>query len=98
MSNAGILDQVLLIGSWCAHFYKRYFPYALQKLIIAEKRKNPDKAAKDRHSAFVVLDALIENGESSELRHAVENLSRKTLKTVVAEFAKAGRQNILAYE
>lgn len=69
--------------------------YALQKLIIAEKRKNPDKAAKDRQGAFVVLDALIENGELSELHNAVENLSRETLKTVVTEFAKSGRQNIL---
>ena len=25
MSEAGILDQVLLIGSWCAYFYKQYF-------------------------------------------------------------------------
>lgn len=25
MHNAGILDRVLLIGSWCAYFYKFYF-------------------------------------------------------------------------
>jgi hypothetical protein len=25
LQNAGILDQVLLIGSWCAAFYKYYF-------------------------------------------------------------------------
>lgn len=25
MSEAGILDNVLLIGSWCAFFYKQYF-------------------------------------------------------------------------
>lgn len=25
MSDAGILDNVLLIGSWCAYFYKQYF-------------------------------------------------------------------------
>lgn len=25
MSEAGILDNVLLIGSWCSYFYKQYF-------------------------------------------------------------------------
>lgn len=25
MSKSGILDNVLLIGSWCAYFYKQYF-------------------------------------------------------------------------
>lgn len=24
--NAGILDDLILIGSWCVYFYKDYFP------------------------------------------------------------------------
>ena len=26
--RAGVLDEVVLVGSWCLHFYREYFPHA----------------------------------------------------------------------
>jgi len=70
--------------------------YALQKLVIVGKRKKAEKAEKDRQSAFAVLDAVIENDELAELKRAIKNLSKKDMKTVVTEFKRAGRKDLLS--
>jgi len=32
--NAGILDDLILIGSWCVYFYKDYFDRLFENLLI----------------------------------------------------------------
>ena len=70
--------------------------YALQKLVIVTKRKKAEKAEKDRQGAFAVLDAVMESGELAEFKLAMKNLSKKELKTVIAELERAGRKDLLS--
>lgn len=69
--------------------------YMLQKLVVAGMRKKSDKAEKDRQNAFVVFDAIVESDELPELHKAMEYLSHKERKAVVAEFKRAGRKDVL---
>lgn len=54
LQNAGILDEIILVGSWCMYFYKDYF--------------TEEKSLKERQEAIVVLNALIEKASQIKSR------------------------------
>lgn len=66
--------------------------YALHKFIIWSERTKAEKKTKDRESAFLVLDALIEKGDLSHLKLAFENLTPKEKKRVLTTIETSGRQ------
>lgn len=59
MSKAGILDNVLLIGSWCAYFYKRYFSKVEYNPIIKTRDMDFLVNARPRFSGSVDLEELL---------------------------------------
>ncbi|MBF0107453.1 MAG: hypothetical protein HQM16_19260 [Deltaproteobacteria bacterium] len=82
------LDQLILIGSWCTLFYQDYFVekvtfsvphpinFALHKLIIFQRRRNKDKALKDKESALRILRALINKGETQLIKDKLKNIPK----------------------
>jgi hypothetical protein len=50
---------------------------ALHKLIISNRRKNKDKALKDKDNAKMLLKSLIETGEIESIKKLLNSLPKK---------------------
>lgn len=66
--------------------------FCIQKLIIAGKRKGTsgEKAAKDRQTAFEVLDALLKGDGLRELKKSIKKISASERNTVLSVLTAAG--------
>jgi hypothetical protein len=62
--------------------------FALHKLIVAERRKDSDKAGKDRSQAVMVMDAIIESGDALLLRDVYAALPRKWRLMIIESIAQ----------
>ncbi len=64
--------------------------FALHKLIVAQRRKNKDKALKDNMMALEILNDLMEVGEKESIRSAYRDLNTPWQKRVITglEFLK----------
>ena len=69
--------------------------FALHKLLIAGRRKNKDKAEKDRNQAIALLRALIDAGEIDIIRSVYNGLPKPWQKTIRQELLALGEEQIL---
>jgi hypothetical protein len=69
--------------------------FALQKLLIAGRRKEKDKAAKDRDQAVALLRALKEAGEWGAARRSYHGMLKTWQRIVGRELAALGEQALL---
>jgi len=70
--------------------------FALHKLIIAQRRTNPEKSAKDKKAALGILRALIDKGDTEIIKSVVASLPPKWKKKIVAGVAGIEESNVLA--
>lgn len=57
--------------------------YSLHKIIIFQRRHNPEKMMKDRDSAIQILNALIDKGESSIIKNVYNSIPIKWQKKIL---------------
>ncbi len=69
--------------------------FALHKLIVAQRRDDPDKAERDREQAVLVLRAVIDAGDGAIILQVYESLPAKWRKTINVSLAKAGNANLI---
>ena len=69
--------------------------FALQKLLIARRRKTKDKAAKDRDQAVALLRALKDAGEYGAARRGYRRMPKPWQKVVDRELGTLGEQALL---
>lgn len=69
--------------------------FALQKLLIARRRKTKDKAAKDRDQAVALLRALKDAGEYGAARHGYHRMPKSWQKVVARELQALGEPGLL---
>lgn len=69
--------------------------FALQKLLIARRRKDKDKAAKDRGQAVAVLRALDSCGEFGKVCALLQRMPKTWQKTIRQELCELGEQELL---
>lgn len=69
--------------------------FAFHKLIIAQLRKNTDKAAKDAETAFRVLKAVVDKGESTAIRRIFNSMLPKWREKVLKAMKRAGGSELL---
>lgn len=70
--------------------------FALHKLIVAQRRKNKDKARKDNMMASEILNDLMEAGEKASIRSAYEDLNTQWQKRVIAGLESLKQEVILS--
>lgn len=61
--------------------------FALQKLIISNRRKNLEKKAKDRKQAVEALRAVVRHGEGPSAKEEFESMPLKWRKVVLSALA-----------
>lgn len=64
--------------------------FCLQKLVIAPKRKKSEKSEKDLATAFEVLNAILQKGESESFNLALRNLTPKERAAAIKALEKGG--------
>jgi hypothetical protein len=69
--------------------------FALQKLLIAGRRKEEDKAIKDRAQAVALLKALKAVGEYGDARRSYHGMPKTWQKVVKRELSALGEQALL---
>jgi hypothetical protein len=70
--------------------------FALQKLLIAKRRKQKDKAGKDKAQAVAVLTALDDSGELATACALYQSVPKSWRKTVEQELTALHENDILA--
>ncbi|OGX36436.1 MAG: hypothetical protein A3D87_00180 [Omnitrophica WOR_2 bacterium RIFCSPHIGHO2_02_FULL_50_17] len=70
--------------------------FALHKIIIAQRRKNKDKARKDNMMASEILNDLMEAGEKESIRSAYEDMNTQWQKRVIAGLKSLNQEAILS--
>ncbi len=70
--------------------------FALHKLIIFQRRRNMDKAAKDRNAAVEIIKALIAKGEVAKIRQVFDSISNQWQKKIAKGLEAAKEKDILA--
>jgi len=63
--------------------------FALHKIIISQRRKNPEKMVKDRDAAINILKALVDKGEVGVIRSVFNSIPRKWQKKILMGLEKA---------
>lgn len=69
--------------------------FALHKLIVAQRRKNPDKKEKDMDAAMNVINALIAKGEKSALQRSFNSVPDRW-QDMIIKGLKTGNENDIA--
>ncbi len=69
--------------------------FALHKLIIFQRRFKEEKAIKDRNAAIDILKALINKGETENLKHVFNSMIPKWQKKVIKGLQEAKEKDIL---
>lgn len=68
--------------------------FALHKLLIAGRRKNEDKAEKDRTQAIALLKALNDSGETESVRTALAEMPKTWIKTIQRELVNRDEEEL----
>jgi len=69
--------------------------FALQKLLIARRRKQQGKAVKDRGQAVAILRALRDSGESGRISAVYRSITASWQRTIRRELAALGEEGLL---
>lgn len=69
--------------------------FSLHKLIIFQRRKNSEKAIKDREIAIKILKALIDKDESDTIRSVFNSTLRKWQKKIIKGLVEVKEKEIL---
>jgi len=69
--------------------------FALHKLIILQRKRDPEKVLKDKESAIKILKALIEKGEQDFIRDIFSSMPQKWQKKVEKGIEKFAEKEIL---
>jgi len=69
--------------------------FALHKLIIFQRRRKDEKAVKDREAAINILKALIDKGETPEVRKTLKALPTKWQKKIADGLKIAGNKEVI---
>ena len=69
--------------------------YALHKMIIFQRRQNSDKAQKDLDSAMMILKAVVDKGETGEVKNRFNRIPKGWQRKIIAGLKKAGEIDIL---
>jgi len=69
--------------------------FGLHKLIIASRRRQKDKAAKDREAGLKILKALIEKQESTHVKHVIDSLPEKWQGVILKELGDADETDLI---
>lgn len=69
--------------------------FALHKLIIGHRRQKKDKAIKDRQSAIDILNALIQKGETEEIKKVFYSIPKKWQNKIKSSLEKTQEISIL---
>ena len=70
--------------------------YALQKLLIMDRRRRPEKTAKDQDTAVQVLKALIEKGQQDFVRSVYDSMPRRWKTKIKKALAELHEEGILS--
>lgn len=68
--------------------------FSLQKLIISNRRRTPEKKEKDRRQAVEALRAVVRRGEEAEIRKSFDSQPPKWRKAVVDALASADADDL----
>ena len=69
--------------------------FALHKLIIFQRRRNPDKITKDKEAGVKILNALIDKGELDSIRKVFKSVPHKWQQKIIKGLEKAEEKEIL---
>ena len=69
--------------------------YALHKLIIGHRRQKEDKAIKDRQSGIGILNALIQKGETDNVKKVFNSMPKKWQGKIKSSLEKAEETRLL---
>ncbi|MBI4712867.1 MAG: hypothetical protein HY762_06180 [Planctomycetes bacterium] len=69
--------------------------FALHKLIIFQRRRNPDKTAKDKEAAINILKALVHKGDVDEIRKVFDAQLFKWRKKIILGLEKSREKELL---
>lgn len=69
--------------------------FALHKLIIFQRRQNPEKIIKDRDSAIKILKALIDKGESDAVKSIFDSAPQKWRMKIIKGLQETNEKEIL---
>lgn len=68
--------------------------YVLHKLIVAQRRKELPKAAKDKRDALLVLDMLTKKGDMAIVQSIFDGLPKNWKKLINKSLADEGRESV----
>ena len=69
--------------------------FAFHKLIIAQLRRNADKADKDNEGAIRILKAVLDKGESAIIKRTFNSMLPKWREKIIKSLKKIGEPDIL---
>ena len=69
--------------------------FALHKFIIAQRRKHPEKIAKDNETASRILSSLVAKGEKETIRKVFDSTPKKWQEKIIAGLEKNREEDIL---
>ena len=69
--------------------------FALHKLIVAQRRRQKDKAEKDREAGLKILKALTEQKEERQIKKVFDSVPLKWQKTILAELENAKERRLI---
>lgn len=69
--------------------------FALHKLLIAGRRKDKEKAEKDRSQAVALLIALNNSGETEKIRKVFDAMPKQWRKTIKRELLTLGEEQLM---
>jgi len=69
--------------------------FALHKLVVAQRRKNKDKAIKDNRVAAYIIKDLMDNGEEKQIRSIYQEFSLPWRKKILSVLKEMDLINVL---
>ena len=69
--------------------------FALNKLIVSNRRGNVEKTKKDRNTAIEVLKCLIYKGEEGNIKNVFSMLSGKRKNIIISELEKEAEKTVI---
>ena len=69
--------------------------FALHKMIIFQRRKNPEKIEKDKDAAVNILKALIHKGEANVIKNVFNSMLPKWQKKIIKGLEQAEEKELL---
>jgi hypothetical protein len=69
--------------------------FALHKMIISSRRRNEEKAKKDKAMAVSILKLLIKKGELNSIKQALDSAPQKWQRKIKTELQKTEEEDIL---